>query len=413
MPKGGLPLLFWGARQQRIIASIEVEGRGTVLANGTPTLFWNMTKPFALYLEAVPEPCWAFKGWLVNGSPVEGERAYEIYRRGAGLLTVRVRGNTTIKAVFERPPACARCTVRVGGICSPLRVRGGGFEATLGPNATLELPPGNYTFELARACAPCSADPWACANEPRYSAYAEHYAVCTVAWHAEWGGYKIEYELDRANPVLRVELACNLTLIPVYTVLPNFTPAVTLKTPQGPYETLVYPHRNYKMGACEASGSRIRCTGVGCVFVKMPPDWKWAKVTVHLWKPYTRREVIGGEEKVFRGRLELFYVARSRPHSKSYGVFLASPTVGNGTVAVVDRGCLERLAAAVEAGGDCNAVPCFRAERGELPHLGPAYCLFSGHDETAWGPPEAGWLMLCIDGGSGGGVVEFEVEVTG
>jgi hypothetical protein len=264
MPKGGLPLLFWGARQQRIIASIEVEGRGTVLANGTPTLFWNLTKPFALWLEAVPEPCWAFRGWLVNGSPVEGERAYEIGRRGVG------------------PPACARCTVRVGGIYSPLRIRGGGFEATVGPNATLELPLGNYTFELARACVPCSADPWACANEPRYSAYAEHYAVCTVKWGAEWDGYKIDYRLDRANPVFRVELTCNLTLIPVYTVLPNFTPAVTLKTPQGPYETVVYPHRNYKMGACEASGSRIRCSGVGCVFVRMPPDWKWAKVTVHL-----------------------------------------------------------------------------------------------------------------------------------
>jgi hypothetical protein len=91
MPKGGSPLL-WGARQPLVAASIEVEGRGSVLANGTSTLFWNSTKPFALRLEARPEECWAFRGWLVNGS----------FHSAEPNATLTVRGNTTVKAVFER-----------------------------------------------------------------------------------------------------------------------------------------------------------------------------------------------------------------------------------------------------------------------------------------------------------------------
>jgi hypothetical protein len=91
MPKGGSPLL-WGAGQPLVAASIEVEGRGSVSANGTLLRSWNSTKPFALKLEARPEKCWAFKGWLVNGTPYSAEPN----------ATVTVRGNTTVKAIFER-----------------------------------------------------------------------------------------------------------------------------------------------------------------------------------------------------------------------------------------------------------------------------------------------------------------------
>jgi len=91
MPKGGSPLL-WGARQPLIAASIEVEGRGSVSANGTLLRSWNSTKPFKLRLEARPEKCWAFKGWLVNGTPYSAEPN----------ATLLVKGNTTVKAVFER-----------------------------------------------------------------------------------------------------------------------------------------------------------------------------------------------------------------------------------------------------------------------------------------------------------------------
>jgi hypothetical protein len=93
MPKGGALLPgSWGAKPQRITASIEVEGRGLVLANGTPLPSWDSTKPFKLRLEAMPEPCWVFRGWLVNGS----------FHSGEANATLLVGGNTTVKAVFER-----------------------------------------------------------------------------------------------------------------------------------------------------------------------------------------------------------------------------------------------------------------------------------------------------------------------
>jgi hypothetical protein len=93
MPKGGVLLPgSWGAKPQRITASIEVEGRGLILANGTPLPSWDSTKPFKLRLEAMPEPCWVFRGWLVNGS----------FHSAEPNATLLVGGNTTVKAVFER-----------------------------------------------------------------------------------------------------------------------------------------------------------------------------------------------------------------------------------------------------------------------------------------------------------------------
>jgi hypothetical protein len=109
----------------QILASIEVEGRGSVLANGTSTLYWNSTKPFKLELEARPEACWIFKGWLVNGSLYSAQPN----------ATLLVKGNTTVKAVFERPvyavslvpvfhPATlgANASARINGTLHPLPV---------------------------------------------------------------------------------------------------------------------------------------------------------------------------------------------------------------------------------------------------------------------------------------------------
>jgi len=103
----------------QILASIEVEGRGSALANGTSKALWNSTKPFALRLEAVPEACWLFKGWLVNGTPYSAQPN----------ATLLVKGNTTVKAVFERPVyavsiiANARgAFARVNGTLYPLPV---------------------------------------------------------------------------------------------------------------------------------------------------------------------------------------------------------------------------------------------------------------------------------------------------
>ncbi|MCC6065920.1 MAG: hypothetical protein LM576_08055, partial [Thermofilum sp.] len=124
-PKAG-PQPPWGggsAKPAQILAAIEVEGRGAALANGTSKALWNSTKPFKLVLEARPEACWAFKGWLVNGTPYSAE----------ANATLLVKGNTTIKAVFERPvyavslvpvfhPASlgANASARVNGTLHPL-----------------------------------------------------------------------------------------------------------------------------------------------------------------------------------------------------------------------------------------------------------------------------------------------------
>ncbi|MCC6051015.1 MAG: hypothetical protein LM580_09930, partial [Thermofilum sp.] len=107
------------AKPAQVSASIEVEGRGSVLANGTSTLFWNSTKPFALRLEARPEACWAFRGWLVNGSLYSAQPN----------ATLLVKGNTTVKAVFEQPvftvsivANASGALARVNGTLYPLPV---------------------------------------------------------------------------------------------------------------------------------------------------------------------------------------------------------------------------------------------------------------------------------------------------
>ena len=74
-----------------ITATIEATQGGRVLANGTETATWSSTKPFTLVLEALPEKCYAFDHWLVNGTRHPGES-----------LTLTIAGNTTIKAVFQR-----------------------------------------------------------------------------------------------------------------------------------------------------------------------------------------------------------------------------------------------------------------------------------------------------------------------
>jgi hypothetical protein len=125
--KAGSPLPWERrfAKPMQILAAIEVEGRGAALANGTSKALWNSTMPFKLELEARPEACWAFKGWLVNGS----------FYSGGLNATLLVKGNTTVKAVFERPvyavsmvpvfrpaPLSANASARVNGTLYQLPV---------------------------------------------------------------------------------------------------------------------------------------------------------------------------------------------------------------------------------------------------------------------------------------------------
>jgi hypothetical protein len=75
-----------------IIAVIETSQGGRVLANGTETAVWSSTKPFALLLKAVPDTCYAFDHWEVNGTEHSGTD-----------LALAITGNTTIRAVFYKP----------------------------------------------------------------------------------------------------------------------------------------------------------------------------------------------------------------------------------------------------------------------------------------------------------------------
>ncbi|MCC6003564.1 MAG: hypothetical protein LM590_04415 [Thermofilum sp.] len=75
-----------------IIATIETSGGGRVLANGTGTATWSLTAPFTIELEAIPDECMAFTHWFINGSYVSQQR-----------LSLRIAGNTTIKAFFTKP----------------------------------------------------------------------------------------------------------------------------------------------------------------------------------------------------------------------------------------------------------------------------------------------------------------------
>lgn len=72
-------------------AMIEAGQGGRVLANGTETAAWSSTKPFTLMLEAKPDECHVFDYWLVNGTRID-----------EGRLSLTIKGNTTVSAVFRR-----------------------------------------------------------------------------------------------------------------------------------------------------------------------------------------------------------------------------------------------------------------------------------------------------------------------
>jgi len=126
------------AKPAQILASIEVEGHGLVLANGTSQLLWNSTKPFTLLLEAKPERCWSFKGWLVNGS------LYSVELNA----TLTVKGNTTVKAVFELPVY----TVSIVPVLLPAQAA----NASARVNGTLYLLPAEVS---ALACSLLEIEP--------------------------------------------------------------------------------------------------------------------------------------------------------------------------------------------------------------------------------------------------------------
>ena len=287
-PKAG-PQLPWGggsAKPAQIIASIEVEGRGSVLANGTSKAFWNSTKPFALVLEARPEKCWAFKGWLVNGS----------LHSSQPNATLLVKGNITVKAVFEWPvyavsivpvfhpatlganasarvngtlyplpvnvsaPACsllevepvapegwealngtlrltvngslsvkllyrrARVTAIFRNIVVPVLVSWPGGNTTLRGDASLELP-----FNTTVMLSPWGADRRGCAP------YNETHFACLVGWSNGTGAIRVR------NPTLRLENDTALEEVVEYMARQYPTVFIEVATPTGTVKAAVFP----------------------------------------------------------------------------------------------------------------------------------------------------------------------------
>jgi hypothetical protein len=75
-----------------ITARIEASQGGKVLANGTERDLWSSTVPFTLLLKAVPDTCYVFDHWEVNGE-----------EHSDTTLAFTVTSNTTIRAVFRKP----------------------------------------------------------------------------------------------------------------------------------------------------------------------------------------------------------------------------------------------------------------------------------------------------------------------
>ena len=119
--------------QRLIIARIEAGEGGRVLVNGTEAAEWSSTSPFTLVLEAVPGRCMVFSVWEVNGTEVRAEP----------VTTIRVAGNTTVRAFFARP--VHRVVVAANASLARASVNGTEhqlpFEAWLPACATLEVEP--------------------------------------------------------------------------------------------------------------------------------------------------------------------------------------------------------------------------------------------------------------------------------
>ena len=446
MPKGGSPLL-WGARQPLVAASIEVEGRGSVSANGTLLRSWNSTKPFALVLEAVPEKCWAFKGWLVNGTPYSAEPN--------AMLTVR--GNTTVKAVFERPvyavsivpilypaqaanvsakvngtllklpvnvsaPACslleiepvapegyvpfngtvrvavlrdavvklyfeeARYKLRFENIVVPVNVTfPGGWNVTVRNDTELLLARGRYSVTPSPLCLPLNAT----------------HDLCVFGWILRSGGGVMV--ASTAGFVL--DVTTDYVAVQVVEASPrNVTRTVVIATPQGPFTgVIVQDPRIRVFGSVTTSGSRIRISGHGIFYVKMPSGWRKARVSVLLWNPW----------KGYYSSLTIHVVMRNEP---SEGAMAIGNFVKSGKALIeIDRECLaswvSRYCRKDEegywtclGGDEVEFAQCFKAVEGRVSALYTAAFSIKPIEGV-----EAGWLRIdVIDGDA-----EMEIEVLG
>ena len=113
-------------RSEAVSLSIVADG-GRALVNGTEAPENMALRPGSVVvLEALPEGSYRFSHWLVNGTRVEGN-----------LLTLTVRGNTTVEAVFQRFEPKAQITVETN---VPVKINVSGTEYLVKDRAELASP---------------------------------------------------------------------------------------------------------------------------------------------------------------------------------------------------------------------------------------------------------------------------------
>ena len=127
---GALPLP--ASKQRTVSILVGVEGMGAVAVNGSEALGpVSLPSGSTVKVEAKPAEGWRLKSMLVNGTPASPP------------LTLTIRGNTTVRAVFERAPVEVR--VEVAG---PGRVVVNG--SVVASNSTVEAVPGGMLLVRLR-----------------------------------------------------------------------------------------------------------------------------------------------------------------------------------------------------------------------------------------------------------------------
>ncbi len=139
-----LRLALWREKPGPAHLTVNIEGRGLVLVNGSIRRAARVPYGSLVELKALPEEGWKLAEWRVNGS-----------KAGSNLeLTLTIHGNTTIEAVFKQ----ILCTVKVVSQVPGVEVLVNGSRVSLPYEAT--LPHGTLLIIEARAPEGFEPDCW-------------------------------------------------------------------------------------------------------------------------------------------------------------------------------------------------------------------------------------------------------------
>ena len=130
--------------RKRCEVTLNVKGRGLLLANASIAAKIRVTPPSRLVLRALPERGWRLARWLVNGSNCGSSPTLEL----------EVRGNTTVTAIFKR----ILCSVRITSETARAEVYVNGSKVSLPYEAI--VPWGSLIVIEARAPEGFEPDCW-------------------------------------------------------------------------------------------------------------------------------------------------------------------------------------------------------------------------------------------------------------